>query len=39
MDLIANYESDTDNEFNSNKKVSCLIPKVNINPDVDISNL
>ncbi len=39
MDLIANYESVSDSEPLIHKRVSALIPKVNIKPDVDISEL
>ena len=37
MDLIANYNSDSDNDLNINKRISILTSK--INPDVDITSL
>ena len=37
MDLIANYNSDSDNDLNINKRSSILTSK--INPDVDITSL
>jgi hypothetical protein len=38
MDLIANYDSGSE-EPGVSKRINALVPKININPDVDCTEL